>query len=134
MEDKFQVEKREKEFVFSKAIKAGKRIYYIDVKRTNNSENLFMTLTESKKVVVENDPTQPQMSFVKQKMTIYSEDLENFATAFNEVVDFINQASKGKSTRKFERKESLPANDISENKNYISKLTNADFDDISFDI
>jgi hypothetical protein len=35
--------------VFSKAIKAGKRTYFIDIKTTKGNE-LYLTLTESKKV------------------------------------------------------------------------------------
>lgn len=39
----------DKEIVFSKAIKAGKRIYYLDVKK-NRKEEMFIAITESKKV------------------------------------------------------------------------------------
>ena len=35
--------------VFSKAIKAGKRTYFFDIKTTKGNE-LYLTLTESKKV------------------------------------------------------------------------------------
>ena len=38
----------DKEIVFSKAIKAGKRIYYLDVKK-NRKEEMFIAITESKK-------------------------------------------------------------------------------------
>ena len=38
----------EKDIVFSKAIKAGKRIYYVDVKKNRKGE-LFLAVTESKK-------------------------------------------------------------------------------------
>lgn len=40
----------DKEIVFSKAIKAGKRIYYLDVKKNRKGE-MFLAITESKKVV-----------------------------------------------------------------------------------
>ena len=40
----------EKEIVFSQAIKAGKRIYYIDVKK-NRKDEMYLSITESKKVV-----------------------------------------------------------------------------------
>ncbi len=39
-----------KEIAFSRVIKAGKRIYYVDVKRSRNEE-MFLSITESKKVV-----------------------------------------------------------------------------------
>ena len=40
----------DKEIVFSKSIKAGKRIYYLDVKK-NRKDEMFLAITESKKVV-----------------------------------------------------------------------------------
>ncbi len=40
----------DKEIVFSKAIKAGKRIYYLDVKK-NRKDEIFHAITESKKIV-----------------------------------------------------------------------------------
>ena len=36
----------DKEIVFSKAIKAGKRIYYLDVKKNRKGE-MFLAITES---------------------------------------------------------------------------------------
>lgn len=47
---KFDGDKRDQEIVYSKAIKAGKRIYYLDVKR-NRKDDLFLAITESKKKV-----------------------------------------------------------------------------------
>ena len=40
----------EKEIVFSQAVKAGKRIYYIDVKKNRKGE-MYLSITESKKIV-----------------------------------------------------------------------------------
>lgn len=40
----------DKEIVFSKAIKAGKRIYYLDVKK-NRKDEMFWLLPKSKKIV-----------------------------------------------------------------------------------
>ncbi|MEZ7913993.1 MAG: DUF3276 family protein, partial [Macellibacteroides fermentans] len=51
MEDagkKMNVETGDKEILYSRAIKAGKRIYYLDVKR-NLKDDLFLAITESKK-------------------------------------------------------------------------------------
>jgi len=56
----------EKDIVFSQTIKAGKRIYYLDVKR-NRKEELYVAVTESKKVVTgENE--NGQVSFEKHKI------------------------------------------------------------------
>ena len=45
---KIQVEGGDKEILYSKAIKAGKRIYYLDVKK-NLKDDLFLAVTESKR-------------------------------------------------------------------------------------
>lgn len=55
----------DKEIVFSKAIKAGKRIYYLDVKKNRKGE-MFLAITESKKVVSA-EGSSPQVSFEKHK-------------------------------------------------------------------
>ena len=77
-----------KEIVFSKSIKAGKRIYYLDVKK-NRKEELFLAITESKKVITgEGDDS--QVSFEKHKIFLYKEDFEKFMTGLNQAIDFIN--------------------------------------------
>ena len=53
MEDlkkKMSADMNDKEIVFSKSIKAGKRIYYLDVKK-NRKDEMFLAITESKKVI-----------------------------------------------------------------------------------
>ena len=44
------IENREKDIVFSRTVKAGKRIYYLDVKKSRKDE-LYLAMTESKKIV-----------------------------------------------------------------------------------
>ena len=54
MEDfkkKMSADMNDKEIVFSKSIKEGKSIYYIDVKN-NPKDEMFLAITESKKVVM----------------------------------------------------------------------------------
>ena len=43
---KSAVEMNDKEIIFSKSIKAGKRIYYLDVKK-NRKDEMFLAITES---------------------------------------------------------------------------------------
>ena len=79
----------DKEIVFSKSIKAGKRIYYLDVKK-NRKDEMFLAITESKKVVTgEGEDT--QVSFEKHKIFLYREDFEKFMNGLNEAIHFINQ-------------------------------------------
>ncbi len=84
---KFEGDKRDQVIVYSKAIKAGKRIYYLDVKR-NRKDDLFLAITESKKKVNGDDA---QVSFEKHKIFLYKEDFEKFKEGFEEVINFINQ-------------------------------------------
>ncbi len=80
----------DREIIFSKSIKAGKRIYYVDVKR-NRRDELFLAITESKKVMTDN-PEQPQFNFEKHKIFLYREDFEKFQQGLAEAIDFIKEA------------------------------------------
>ena len=79
---------RETDIVFSQAIKAGKRIYYLDVKRNRKNE-LFLAITESKKLESEdvNSPAQ----FEKHKIFLYKEDFDKFINGLNEALDYIRE-------------------------------------------
>ncbi len=77
----------EKEIVFSQAIKAGKRIYYIDVKK-NRKEEMYISITESKKIV-SGEGDDATVTFEKHKIFLYKEDFEKFATSLKEAIGFI---------------------------------------------
>ena len=90
MEDlkkKMSADMNDKEIVFSKSIKAGKRIYYLDVKK-NRKDEMFLAITESKKVITgEGDDS--QVSFEKHKIFLYREDFQKFMAGLEEAVNFI---------------------------------------------
>lgn len=88
MED-FRNEKREQDIIFSKAVKAGKRIYYLDVKKSRNND-LFLSVTESKKKFLSDEENAP-FSIEKHKIFLYKEDFEKFQDALTEIIDFINR-------------------------------------------
>lgn len=83
------VEMNEKEIVFSKSIKAGKRIYYLDVKK-NRKDEMFIAITESKKVI-SGEGDDSQVSFEKHKIFLYKEDFEKFMTGLTQAISFINE-------------------------------------------
>ncbi len=85
---KSAVDMSEKEIVFSKSIKAGKRIYYLDVKK-NRKDEMFIAITESKKVV-SGEGDDSQVSFEKHKIFLYKEDFEKFMTGLTQAISFIN--------------------------------------------
>lgn len=79
----------DKDIVFSKAIKAGKRIYYLDVKK-NRKDEMFLAITESKKIISE-ETNSPQVSFEKHKIFLYKEDFSKFINGLHDVMRFIEK-------------------------------------------
>ena len=76
-----EFDNKEREEVFSKKVRAGKRTYFFDVKATRSGD-FYLTLTESKKRLEDG-------VFVKHKIFLYKEDFEKFAEGLNETVDYI---------------------------------------------
>ncbi|MBD1430427.1 DUF3276 family protein [Sphingobacterium litopenaei] len=74
-------ENKEREEVFSKKVRAGKRTYFFDVKATR-SNDYYVTITESKKRFEDGQ-------FIKHKIFLYKEDFEKFAEGLTEVVEYI---------------------------------------------
>lgn len=85
----------DKKILFSKVIKAGKRIYYLDVKQNRKSE-LFLAITESKKIV-SGEGENIRVSFEKHKIFLYKEDFEKFSNGFTEALAFIQENQKNTS-------------------------------------
>lgn len=86
-----RAENSDKEIIYSKAIKAGKRIYYLDVKK-NLKDELFLAVTESKKVQSKDGQL---VSFEKHKIFLYKEDFDKFMNGMNEVIDYIKRGNAG---------------------------------------
>ena len=78
-----------KEEVFSKAVRAGKRTYFFDVKTTRGND-YYLTITESKKRFDENG----EARYEKHKIFLYKEDFEKFSEGFDESIDFIKEVLK----------------------------------------
>lgn len=91
MEDnRKKTDEMEKDVVFSHAIKAGKRIYYMDVRKTRKDE-LYLSITESKKIVAGDGPD-AQVSFEKHKIFLYREDFGNFIDGLTKTMRFIHES------------------------------------------
>jgi hypothetical protein len=74
-----------KEDVFSTSVRAGKRTYFFDVKATRGND-LFMTITESKRIGHENEGP---VHYEKHKIFLYKEDFDGFAEGLQKAVDHI---------------------------------------------
>lgn len=79
----------EKDVIFSHAIKAGKRIYYMDVRKTRKNE-MYLSITESKKIVT-GEGDDAQVSFEKHKIFLYREDFSNFIDGLTKTIRFIHE-------------------------------------------
>ena len=85
MEERNFAERREPEIVYSRSVKAGKRIYYLDVKKARN-EDLYLCITESKKHM---DSETSVPSFEKHKVFLYKEDFAHFTEGLEDVINYV---------------------------------------------
>lgn len=77
-------EKDSTERMFSKAVKAGRRTYFFDVKTTCNNDH-YIVITESRKIHDAGNGN----SYEKHKIFLYKEDFEKFLSGFQDSVEFI---------------------------------------------
>ncbi len=85
---KKKVDFRENDIIFSQAIKAGKRIYYLDVKKNRKNE-LFLTITESRKL--SSDEENAPIQYEKHKIFLYKEDFDKFIRGLNDALEYIKK-------------------------------------------
>ncbi|MGC8823266.1 MAG: DUF3276 family protein [Bacteroidales bacterium] len=77
-----------REDIYSKAIRAGKRTYFLDVKATKQND-YYLTITESKKRVGRDG----KFFYEKHKIFLYKEDFDKFVEGLTEMIDFIKTAN-----------------------------------------
>ena len=76
---------KDREEIFSRAVRAGKRTYFFDVKSTIADEH-YLTITESKRRF-NND--QGKFFYEKHKLFLYQEDFEKFRNGLSDAMEFI---------------------------------------------
>lgn len=84
--EEFSEQSREE--IFSKAVRAGKRTYFFDVKATRRND-YYLTITESKKRFSRDGKS----FYEKHKIFLYKEDFEKFSDGLKEVIEYIIQAN-----------------------------------------
>ncbi len=77
-----------REEVFSKVVRAGKRTYFFDVKATRKNE-YYLTITESKKRYNKDG----RFFYEKHKIFLYKEDFDKFQDGLSEVLGFIEKSN-----------------------------------------
>lgn len=105
--------------VYSKAIRAGKRTYFFDVKSTRGND-LYLTITESKKK--SNDGGKP--FYEKHKVFLYKEDFDKFVDGLQHTLDVIKDL---KEKGEFTLEEA--GNEYQEHKESV--LTEVKFEDLA---
>jgi hypothetical protein len=76
---------REREEIFSRTVRAGKRTYFFDVKSTISDE-FYLTITESKRRF---NNEQGKFFYEKHKLFLYKEDFEKFNNGLSDAIIFI---------------------------------------------
>ena len=110
----------EKEEIFSKVLRAGRRTYFFDVKSTRRDE-YYLTITESKKRFSDNG----KFSFEKHKIFLYKEDFDKFADSLEEIVKYIRENQP--------EQEDYPVETVNEEKVEEIPETVKNYSDIEFE-
>ena len=74
------------EQICTKAVRAGKRTYFFDVKATRG-DDYFLTITESRK----RTNADGTASFTRHQMYLYKEDFGKFMEGLSEMIEFIKE-------------------------------------------
>ena len=80
-DDRRPFDDREREEVYSRKVRAGKRTYFFDVKATR-SNDFYLVITESKKRADDG-------SYTKHKIFLYKEDFFKFLNGLADTIDYI---------------------------------------------
>lgn len=128
-------EQSDREEIYSRPVRAGKRTYFLDVKSTRG-DDLYLTITESKKRF-KDDGT---FFFEKHKIFLYKEDFEKFTEGLNDAIQFIMDNNGGVtssprpeisvSTATASGEEAGTVMDTETESNNIDTWSNVDFDDL----
>jgi hypothetical protein len=119
----------EKDEIFSKVLRAGRRTYFFDV-RSTKADDYYITITESKKFTEEDG----SFHFKKHKIYLYKEDFASFAEILDEMTSYVlnNKGQEVISERhqKDFKKEFITSEKAVEETRSSGSFTDIDFDDI----
>ncbi|WP_309608834.1 PUR family DNA/RNA-binding protein [Flavobacterium sp.] len=118
----------EKEEIFSKVLRAGRRTYFFDV-RSTKADDYYITITESKKFTEEDG----SYHFKKHKIYLYKEDFTAFSEILNEMTSYVlnnkgEEVISERHQKDFKKEYNLDTTES--NQNSEKSFTDVDFDDI----
>ena len=122
----------EREEIFSKILRAGRRTYFFDV-RSTKAGDYYLTLTESKKFT--NDDG--SFHYKKHKIYLYKEDFNEFSEILNEMTNYIisekgEEVISERHQKDFKKEENHETNNEEDNEDSKDDSSN-EFTDVSFD-
>ncbi|WP_353778339.1 DUF3276 family protein [Winogradskyella sp. 3972H.M.0a.05] len=117
----------DKEEIFSKVLRAGRRTYFFDVRATKAGD-YYLTITESKKFT--NDDG--SFHYKKHKIYLYKEDFNEFRSILGEVTDFIFD-EKGDEVISERHQKDFKKDDFSNNGELTEETNTENFTDINFE-
>ena len=128
--------KMEREEIFSKVLRAGRRTYFFDV-RSTKAGDYYLTLTESKKFTNEDG----SFHYKKHKIYLYKEDFTEFSNILNEMTDYVisekgEEVISERHQKDFKKEDTTEStdetNDDNEKEDGSNESSN-EFTDVSFD-
>ena len=118
----------EKDEIFSKVLRAGRRTYFFDVRATK-AEDYYITITESKKFTEEDG----SFHFKKHKIYLYKEDFTAFKEILEDMTSFVLN-NKGEEVISERHKKDFKKENATDETEIAPKaeknFTDIDFDDI----
>jgi len=115
-------EKNQKEEIFTKIVRAGKRTYFFDVKATRK-EDYYLTITESKKRLGK----EGKVFYEKHKIFLYKEDFDKFAEGLKDAITYI---ANGRNDLKASANSSDNSVNAGNETLTTEEFTNIEFDDL----
>jgi hypothetical protein len=118
----------EKDEIFSKVLRAGRRTYFFDVRATK-ADDYYITITESKKFTEEDG----SFHFKKHKINLYKEDFAAFTEILGEMTSYVlNQKGEEVISERHQKdfKKEYYQETTSETTASEKSFTDIDFDDI----
>ena len=117
----------EKEEIFSKVLRAGRRTYFFDVRATK-ADDYYITITESKKFTEEDG----SFHFKKHKIYLYKEDFAAFTEILEDMTSYVlNHKGEEVISERHQKdfKKEYVAEKV-ETSNIDKSFTDIEFDDI----
>jgi len=118
----------DREEIFSKVLRAGRRTYFFDV-RSTKAGDYYLTLTESKKFT--NDDG--SFHYKKHKIFLYKEDFNEFSSILNEMTDYIINEKGEEVISDRHQKDFKKEDHTDEAKTNSNEDNSTDFTDVKFE-